>query len=89
MPNKDNARKAVRQTERHAQRNKVIQSEIKSLRVKLRKLIDAKLVSEAMTVAQLVSKKFDKAQAKGVFKKNAVARYKSRLMKKVNALKTK
>ncbi|MEK7452240.1 MAG: 30S ribosomal protein S20 [Patescibacteria group bacterium] len=89
MPNKENAKKAVRQTAKRHDHLKDIKAEIKSLRVKLRKMIDAKLLNEATTVAQLVGKKFDKAQAKGIFKKNTVARYKSRLMKKVNALKTK
>jgi ribosomal protein S20 len=37
-------------------------------------------------VVRLIGKKLDKAVQKNVLKKNAVARYKSRLMKKVNAL---
>lgn len=79
----------MRQTAKRADHIKDIKAEIKSLRVKLRKMVDAKMVAEATSVAQLVGKKFDKAMAKGIFKKNTVARYKSRLMKKVNALKTK
>ena len=79
----------MRQTAKRADHIKDIKAEIKSLRVKLRKMVDAKNLAEATTVAQLVGKKFDKAMAKGIFKKNTVARYKSRLMKKVNALKTK
>jgi len=89
MPNKENAKKAMRQTAKRADHIKDIKAEIKSLRVKLRKMVDAKNLAEATTVAQLVGKKFDKAMAKGIFKKNTVARYKSRLMKKVNALKIK
>lgn len=86
MPNKENAKKAVRQTEKRTQRIKVIKAEIKSLRVHLRKMVDAKNHPEALKLAQLVSKKFDKAVSKNVFKKNSAARLKSRLMKKVNAL---
>ncbi len=89
MPNKENAKKAMRHSAKRAEHIKDIKAEIKSLRVKLRKMIDAKNVAESTSVAQLVTKKFDKALAKGIFKKNAVARYKSRLMKKVNAIKTK
>jgi small subunit ribosomal protein S20 len=86
MPNKDNAKKAVRQSEKRAQHVKVIKSEIKSLRVHLRKMIDAKNHPEALKLVQLVGKKFDKAVSKNIFKKNTAARYKSRLMQKVNAL---
>ncbi len=88
MANLENAKKALRQSAKKAQRNKIIKAEIGSLRVKLRKAVTAKTFDEASTVAKLVSKKLDKAQAKGVMKKNTVARYKSRLMKKVNALKS-
>lgn len=87
MPNLANAKKALRQSRKRAEHNKVIKAEIKSLRVKLRKMVDAKNLEEAQKVAQLVSKKMDKAVQKNIFKKNTVARYKSRLMKKVNALK--
>ncbi len=88
MANLENAKKAIRQSAKRAERNKLIKAEIKSLRVKLRKAITAKKFDESLEVAKLVSKKLDKAHAKGVMKKNTVARYKSRLMKKVNALKS-
>ena len=87
MPNTASAKKALRQDEKRAQRNKIIKAEIKSLRIKLRKLIDVKNLSQAEEIAKLVSKKLDKAQAKGVLKKNTVARHKSRLMQKLNSLK--
>ncbi len=87
MPNLQNAKKALRQSAKRGERNKVIKAEIKSLRVKLRKAIDAKKAAEALEIAKLVGKKLDKAHAKGVLKKNTVARYKSRFMKKVNAIK--
>lgn len=87
MANLRNAKKALRQNLKRAQRNKIMKAEIKSLRVKLRKAITAKQLEEATQVAQLVCKKLDKAAQKNVFKKNTVARYKSRLMKKLNAAK--
>jgi small subunit ribosomal protein S20 len=86
MPNLENAKKALRQSDKHAQRNKIVKAEIKSLRVKLRKAITSKQIEEAKSVAQLVGKKLDKAAQKNVLKKNTVARYKSRMMKKLNAL---
>lgn len=89
MPNKDNAKKQMRKDAKREQHIKVIKSEIKSLRVKLRKLIDAKKIEEVAEVARLVGKKFDKAVSKNIIKKNTAARLKSRLMKKVNALKVK
>ena len=88
MPNLENAKKALRQSEKRAERNKLVKAEIKSLRVKLRKEVTAKKFEQALEVVKLVSKKLDKAYAKGIMKKNTVARYKSRLMKKVNTLKS-
>jgi small subunit ribosomal protein S20 len=87
MPNLQNAKKALRQNEKRAERNKIAKAEIKSLRIKLRKTLDAKKLSEVEEVAKMVGKKLDKAAKKNIFKKNTVARYKSRMMKKVNALK--
>lgn len=87
MPNLANAKKALRQANKRAEHNKVIQAEIKSLRIKLRKAIDSKLIDQATEIAKIVSKKLDKAAQKKVLKKNTVSRYKSRLMQKVNALK--
>lgn len=86
MPNLANAKKALRQSDKRARRNKLIKAELKSLRVKFRKLVETKKQSEAAEVAKLLGKKFDKAHAKGILKKNTVARYKSRMMKKLNAL---
>lgn len=87
MPNLRNAKKALRQSDKRAARNKIMKAEIKSLRVKVRKAITAKNMNEALELARQVGKKFDKAVQKNVFKKNTVARYKSRMMKKINALK--
>lgn len=89
MANTAAAKKALRQDAKRARRNQIAKAEIKSLRVKLRKMIEAKDVAKATELAQRISKKLDKAQAKNIFKKNTVARYKSRIMKNVNALKTK
>ncbi len=87
MPNLANAKKALRQADKRAERNKTVKAEIHSLRVKLRKAITAKNAIEALEVARGLGKKFDKAVGKKVFKQNTVARYKSRMMQKVNSLK--
>jgi small subunit ribosomal protein S20 len=87
MPNLRNAEKANRQNKKRALRNLNANAEIHSLRVKARKLLDIKNLSEVEKLAQEISKKLDKAAQTKLLKKNTVARYKSRLMKKVNALK--
>lgn len=87
MPNLDNAKKALRQSIKRAERNKVIKAEIHSLRVNLRKALTSKEMEKATELARTIGKKLDKAHAKDIFKKNTVARYKSRIMQKVNALK--
>ena len=88
MPNLQNAKKALRQSLRRADRNKLVGAEIHSLRVKVRKAITAKKLDEALELARLVGKKLDKAVQKNILKKNTVARYKSRIMKKINTLKS-
>lgn len=81
-----NAKKALRQSIKRGRRNLIAKAEIHSLRVKSRKLLDAKKGKEAAEVARLIGKKLDKAVSRGIMKKNTVARLKSRLMKKVNVL---
>lgn len=86
MPIKANAKKALRQSIKRGQRNKVALAEINSLRVKFRKLSADKKAKEAQETANMISKKLDKAVARGVIKQNTAARYKSRTTKKANAL---
>lgn len=86
MPIKANAKKALRQSIKRGQRNKVVLAEINSLRVKFRKLSVDKKSKEAKDIAVLISKKLDKAVAAGVMKINTAARYKSRTTKKANVL---
>lgn len=88
MPNLANAKKALRQAAKRARRNKLVKAEIHSLRVKFRKVITSKKVDEAKEVARIVGQKLDKAVSKKMLKKNTVARYKSRIMQKLNALKS-
>lgn len=87
MPIKANAKKAMRQSMEHAKRNKLAKAELDSLRIKVRKLIEAKKTKEAEVIANTVAQKLDKLQSRGILKKNTAARLKSRLVKKINALK--
>ena len=86
MPIKQSAKKAMRQTFKRMGHNKTVKAEIDSLRVKLRKMITEKNIEKAKELVSLISKKLDKAQGRGILKKNTVARYKSRMMKRIHAL---
>lgn len=86
MPIKANAKKALRQSVKHAQRNKIALAEIDSMRVKFRKLSADKKTKEAQETDRLIAKMLDKAVARGIMKQNTAARYKSRTAKKANAL---
>lgn len=87
MPIKEAAKKALRQGVKRAERNKLAGAELHSLRVKLRKVITAGKQSEAAEIGRAVMKKMDKMVSRGMLKKNTVARLKSRLAAKVNAIK--
>lgn len=87
MPIKQNAKKALRQSVKRMKRNKAVKDEVKSLRVKFRKLITSKEVEKATEMARQLSKKLDKSVTKGVMKKNTVSRLKSRAMARLNGLK--
>jgi len=87
MPIKENAKKAFRQSIKRTVRNRGVKDEIKSLRVKFRKLVTSKEVAKAEELVRQLGKKLDKSVTKGVMKKNTVARLKSRAMAKLNALK--
>lgn len=87
MPIKENAKKALRQAIKRTVRNKAVKDEIKMLRVKFRKLVTSKEVTAAAEAARMLGKKLDKSASKKVMKKNTVARLKSRMMGKLNAIK--
>jgi small subunit ribosomal protein S20 len=77
--------KRNRQNEKRHDRNKAVRSELKT-RVK-RAITTAEAGDEqASTAARLAAKRLDKAAAKGIIHKNAAARRKSRLQKRLNAI---
>lgn len=86
MPIKKSAMKALRQSEKHAKRNKDVKESIAYLRRMSRKALDAKDTKKAEKLAKDTAKAVDKAVQNKVLKKNTGARIISRLTKKVNAL---
>ncbi len=88
MANKHAAEKAIRVSARRRVRNRVVRS---SARTRVRQAVAAIDDGEANTEPQVreAMRSLDKAAAKGIITKNNAARRKSRLMKKLNAMKAK
>jgi len=86
MAHSSHAIKDIRKAKRRLERNKYVKSTVEALINKSRKAITAK-AGEAEKLVKETIKKLDKAAQKGILKKNTVSRKKSRLMKKLNALK--
>ena len=86
MPNKKSAAKELRKAVKRNAANKKVADKMKNLsKVSLKQLkANDKKVKEEYTKT---IKAIDKAAKKGVIKKNTASRKKSRLMKKINALK--
>lgn len=87
MPNKANAKKALRQAAKRTVRNSLAKAELHSIRVAFRKAVTAKNVKGAEELSQKLGKMFDKAVARGIVKMNTAARTKSRMMANLNAIK--
>jgi len=85
MPNKKSAAKELRKSAKRAIRNYKVKKAIKDAVKNSRRLIESKEKQAAETVKAAI-KLLDKAAAKKIIKKNAAARKKSRLMKKLNLL---
>ena len=75
--------KRNRQNEKRHARNKAVRSELKT-RVKVAITKGEEGAADAGPAARLAAKRIDKAAAKGVIHKNAAARRKSRLAKRLN-----
>ncbi|MEO7555231.1 MAG: 30S ribosomal protein S20 [Acidimicrobiales bacterium] len=76
--------KRNRQTEKRNARNKAVRSELKT-RVKNAITLAEAGSDDASIAARIAAKRIDKAATKGVIHKNAAARRKSRLAKRLNA----
>lgn len=83
MPNKPSAAKALRQSKKRQERNNAVKNELKrNLKNARRTVSDTKTLAEEEL--RRTVKLIDKAVRKKVLSKNAAARTKSRLMKKIN-----
>jgi small subunit ribosomal protein S20 len=76
--------KRNRQNEKRHDRNKAVRSELKT-RTKNAVAKADEGAEDAAAAARLAVKRIDKAASKGVIHKNAAARRKSRLAKRLNA----
>jgi small subunit ribosomal protein S20 len=86
MANIKSQKKRILTNAKRANRNKAVRSELKTRVKTATKLAGSTADPDASADAvRLAIKKLDMAVAKGVIHKNAAARRKSRLMKKVNA----
>jgi len=87
MPHTKSAEKRLRQSDKRRRNNRTW---MKGVKKETREVADALAAGDATTAStELVSAivKLDKAAAKGIIHKNKAARLKSRMTKKVNALK--
>lgn len=82
MPIKNSAKKALRQSHKRAEANKVFKDAYKKALKSVRKALEAG-EKDVTALVQASQKALDKAAKKGVIKKNTAARKLSRLHKKV------
>lgn len=87
MPIKRSAAKALRQSKKRELHNKNIKENINWLRHQFLKAVFNKDKKSAADFYFKLQKAIDRAAQKGVLKKNTASRKKSRLSKKLNALK--
>lgn len=87
MPNIKSAKKRVKIIEKKTALNNMVKSAYKTAIKKFETAVDAGNAQEASTLFVEATKKIDQACTKGVIVKNTAARKKSRLAKKLNAVK--
>jgi small subunit ribosomal protein S20 len=87
MPNIKSAIKRVSVIEKKTLRNNMIKSGYRTAVRKFEEAVESKDVNKAETLFVEATKKIDMACTKGVIVKNTAARKKSRLAKKLNAIK--
>lgn len=83
MPNKQNARKALRQSKKHAEANATRRDAFKDA---VKKVLKAVSPEEAKKLVAAAQQALDKAARAGVIKKNTAGRRLSRLMAKVQKM---
>jgi len=85
LANLASAKKRVKQQERNRIRNRARKSEVKTMTRRLTDALHAGDVNAAQETFRSLTKKLDQVAAKGTLHRNAVARRKSRLARKLNA----
>ncbi len=86
MANSNSAKKRIRQSEQRRAINRTRRSAVKTQIRKFLEAVHDKDVSRAQDEYRAVTKVLDQNAAKGTFHKNSVARKKSRLAARLNAL---
>ncbi len=84
MPNIKSAKKRVKVIKAKTLKNKMVKSNLKTVLKKADAAV-AEGAADKEAVIKLAIKKVDQAAAKGIMHKNAAARKKSQLAKKLNA----
>ncbi len=85
MASHESALKAHRQNVVHRERNRQLRSELRGSLRAIRALVDQDEFAKAKTGLKDTISLIDRMVTKGVIHKNAAARYKSRLQKRVSA----
>lgn len=86
MPQSRSATKRVRQSKKRQIRNKAIKSATRTQMRKVTTAVEAGNAEGAQAELKSATQRLDRAVSKGILHKNAVARHKSRLARKVKAL---
>ena len=86
MANIKSSKKAIKVIAKKTENNHELKARVKNSIRNAEKAIAAKNKEEAISLVKEVQVNIDKAQAKGLVKKNTAARQKSRLNKKVKEL---
>ncbi len=89
MPNIKSAKKRLKQSIVHRERNRATKRAIHTECKKVLGAVEAGNVEQAETELRTVAKKVDQAAAKRIIHRNAAARVKSRLAARVKTLKKK
>lgn len=91
MPNTKSSFRAMRKAEKRRMRNQAYRSRMRSYIKRARMALDAVLkgtgnLEDAQKAVYEACRIIDKTEAKGVIRKGAAARYKSRLMQRLNSI---
>ena len=84
MPNKRNAEKALRQSQKRQQRNDNIRHSMYDIKRKIKKAVDENSTEGLAELLKQAQEILDKAAKNNIIKKNAASRKKSSLTKMVN-----